>query len=82
MFTFTFPDGDTWNATVYPLLNGNVVLENFRIVSINDGTLRMSLGSFVPTNRVSVSRDDRTTRCGNHPADLVRALEDILFNNS
>ena len=54
MFTFTFPDGDTWNATVYPSLNGNVVLENFRVVSINDGTLRMSPGSFVPTNRVSV----------------------------
>jgi hypothetical protein len=51
--TFTFPNGDVWNAVV-PGFDGTVVLENFRVVSLSDGTMRLLVGPFTPRNPLEV----------------------------
>lgn len=51
--TFTFPNGDVWNAMV-PGFDGTVVLENFRVVSLSDGTMRLLVGPFTPRNPLEV----------------------------
>jgi hypothetical protein len=52
LYTFTFPNGDAWNAIDYGF--DTVVLENFRVVALTDGRLHRLKGPFIPRIRLHV----------------------------
>jgi len=76
--TFTFPNGDVWNAMVPKVDGGIAVLENFRVVSLSDGTVRRTVGPFTPRNPLEVGTPVTLVESKTHGAvvmtDVVSSL--------